>query len=214
MNRIRLRSFLVLVAATFVIPALAQGQPPSRPPQGPATQTTGVAVPLTKIGVIYSEDFQNPKTGIARFNALLAKLNGEFQKTQDDLNATAQRLKALQAEITTLQASAAPSPTLIQTKIDQFDQQKKDYQRRGEDAQATYQKRRNELFTPLQDDINKALDAYSKARGITLIFDGSQMPLVYAAESLDITKAFIADYNSKNPATPAITPKPAGTPPK
>jgi Skp family chaperone for outer membrane proteins len=209
MNLNILRSALVLLAALFVCAAFAQGQTaPARPTQTPATQTTAVAVPTSRIAVIYSGDFQDPKAGILKFNALVARLNGEFQKSQDDLNATAQRLKALQAEITTLQGIATTLPSLLQTKIEQFNQQKRDYTRRGEDTQAAYQKRREELFGPLQDDVGKALDAYAKARGITMIFDGSIMPLVYAADGLDITRAFIIDYNSKNPVTPpAATPK-------
>ena len=209
-----LKSSLVFVAAILILPARTQAQPaPPRRTPAPATQTAA-AVPNTRIAVIYSQDFQDPKTGITRFAALLAKLNAEFQKTQDDLNATAQRLRGLQAEIATLQNGPNPSPTLIQTKTDQLDQQKRDYQRRGEDAQAAYQKRRNEVFNPLQDDISKALDVYARARGITLILDGSMMPLVYAADGLDITRAFMADYNSKNPAPAATPPKPAGTTPK
>ena len=60
-------------------------------------------------------------------------------------------------------------------------------------------------FTPLQDDIGKALEAYAKAHNINVIIDGSQVPLVYAADTLDITRAFINDFNSKNPATAAVT---------
>ena len=62
-----------------------------------------------------------------------------------------------------------------------------------------------EIFLPLQQDIGKALEAFAKARGITVIVDGSQVPVVYAADSIDITKAFIADFNSKNPATASVT---------
>jgi Skp family chaperone for outer membrane proteins len=210
----KLRSFFVFVAALLIFPALAQAQPgPARPAATPAPQTTSAAVPVTRIAVIYSQDFQDPKTGIARFNVLLTKLNAEFQKIQNDLNATAQKLRTLQAEIANLQNAPNTSPALIQTKIDQLDQQKRDYNRRGEDAQAGYQKRRVELFEPLQNDITKALDTYAKARGLTMILDGSTMPLVYAAEGLDITKVFIADYNSKNPV-PTPTPTPATTKPK
>ena len=51
------------------------------------------------------------------------------------------------------------------------------------------------------------MDAFAKARGITMILDGSQVQgILYAAEGLDVTKAFISDYNSKNPATAAVTP--------
>jgi outer membrane protein len=164
-----------------------------------------VAVPNSRIAVIYSADFQDPKEGIARFTAAINKLNGEFQKTQDDLTATAARLRQQSDEITNLQKSPTATPAQIQARIDQLDQQKKDYTRKGEDAQAAYQRRRAELLSPLQEDVGKALDAYAKARGITIILDGSQVPLLYASDSIDITKAFIAEYNSKNPATAAVT---------
>jgi Skp family chaperone for outer membrane proteins len=161
-----------------------------------------------KIAVIYSGAFQDPKAGIARYATLITKVNAEFQPIQNDLNQTAQRLKALEAEIAKMQQGTTPAtPAQIQAKIDQLDQQKKEYQRRGEDAQANYQKRRTEVLRPLQEDVAKALDAFAKARGVTILFDGTQMPITYAADAIDITDAFIADYNSKNPATAAATPR-------
>jgi len=87
-----------------------------------------------------------------------------------------------------------------------LDQLKKDFQRKGEDAQAAYNKRRQDMFQPLQDDIGRALEVYAKAHNINVIIDGSQVPLVYAADTLDITRAFINDFNSKNPATASVTP--------
>src|SRR5712691_4613061 len=125
-------AFLVTLGAA---PALAQGSATPKRPQAPITQSTGANVPVSKVAVIYSEAFQDAKSGIARFIVVVNKLNGEFQKTQDDLNSTAQRIKQLQAEINN---GASLSPAQIQVKIDQLDQQKKDYQRRGEDAQASY----------------------------------------------------------------------------
>jgi Skp family chaperone for outer membrane proteins len=62
---------------------------------------------------------------------------------------------------------------------------------------------------PLQQDIGKALEAFAKARGITVIVDGSQVPFVYAADNIDITRAFITEFNTKNPATAAATTAPA-----
>jgi len=166
--------------------------------QGGAPQTASAT---SRIAVIYSVDFQDPKNGILRFAAAITKLNGEFQKPQDELTQTAQRLRQQQDEITKLQQTPNVTPAQVQTRLEQLDQQKKEYTRRGEDAQAAYQRRRLELLSPLQEDVGKALDAFAKARGITMILDGSQMPLLYAVDSMDITKAFIADYNSKNPAT-------------
>jgi Skp family chaperone for outer membrane proteins len=202
------RLALAIAFSLFAVASQAAAQPATQPkPQTPATQTATVNVPVGKVALVFSAAFQDPKQGIAKFTVLLNKLNSEFQKTQDDLNQTAQKINQLQEEITKLQGGGtAVPPAQIQAKIDQLDQMKKDYQRRGEDAQTAYQKRRQEIFAPLQDDVGKALDVYAKARGITLLIDGSQVEgILFAADSIDITKAFISDYNLKNPATASAT---------
>lgn len=190
--------FLLLLLLTCAGFARAQGAGAQAP------------VPAGKIAVIYSEAFQDPKDGIARFVVTINKLNAEFKTVQDDLTQTAARLRTMQDEINRLQqGNPAATPQQIQAKVDQFDEQKKAYDRKGEDAKANYARRRAELLTPLQEDVGKALDGFGKAHGITMILDGSQLPLVYAADGVDVTKAFIAEYNSKNPATTtAATPRP------
>jgi len=202
-------SFAVAIALVVFAGSSVLAQPATQPkPQAPATQTATINVPVSKVAVIFSAAFQDPKQGIVKFTVLLNKLNGEFQKTQDELTQTAQKIKTSQDEITNLQGKATPpDPKMLQTKLDQLDQMKKDYQRRGEDAQAAYQKRRQEIFTPLQDEVGKALDAYAKSRGITLVMDASQVEgILFASDNIDITRAFISDYNLKNPATAAVTP--------
>ena len=72
--------------------------------------------------------------------------------------------------------------------------------------QASYNKRRQDIFAPLQEDIGKALEIFAKAHNITVIIDGTQVPLVYASDSIDITRVFINEFNSKNPATASVTP--------
>jgi Skp family chaperone for outer membrane proteins len=193
-------SMVALVAFATASEVFAQ-------PAKPQTSPANVNVPVSKVAVIFSAAFQDPKQGIAKFTVLLNQLNSKYQKTQDDLNNTAKTINALQGEITTLQKSTAPvSPQTVQQKLDQLDQMKKDYQRRGEDAQAGYQRERQQVFQPLQDDVGKALDAYAKAHGITLVIDASQVEgILYAADGIDITKAFISEYNLKNPATASIT---------
>lgn len=199
MKRILLPLLLVTISAAAS--AQTPGTTTSAPPQT-------AAVPRSKIAVIYSGAFQDAKEGITRFAATVTKLNAEFQPLQTELNQTAQRLNALQEEIKKMQGGATPAtPQQLQVKIDQFDEQKKAYERKGEDARLNYQRRRGQLLMPLQEDVGKALDVFGKANGITMIIDGTQVPLVYAADTIDITKAFIADYNRKNPATAAVTPR-------
>lgn len=165
---------------------------------------------MSKMAILYTDMFLDPKTGIAKFSAVLAKLNGEFQKVKDELTQMQTRAQTLETEVTKLRDAPPGTPidnTALQVKIDQLEQLKKDIQRKAEDAQAAYNRRRQELFAPLQTEVGRALDAFAKARGINVIIDGAQVPLLYAAESTDITRAFITEFNSKNPVTAAATPQ-------
>jgi len=193
---------VVAVLATVVVVASAQ-QRPAPPAAAPAKQQSTVAVPDSKIAMIYSDAFMDPKTGIAKFSSLLNTLNREFQPRQTELQGLQTRINTLTKEINDTQSVA--DPNTIRQKRDQLEQLNTELKRKGEDAEAAYNKRRQDIFMPLQTDIGKALEAFAKARGITVIVDGSQVPVVYAAESIDITRAFITEFNSKNPATAAVT---------
>jgi Skp family chaperone for outer membrane proteins len=208
-----LSALIVLVLATSVNaqrPAASPAAAQPTPTPAPATPAT-VSLPMSKMAVIYTDLFLDQKTGIAKFNSVLTKLNDEFKKLKDDITQMQTRAQTLEAEITKLREAPAGTPIdqrALQAKIDQLDQLKKDFQRKGEDAQAAYNKRRQELFMPLQDEITRALEGFAKARGINVIIDAAQVPLLYAADSIDITRAFITDFNSKNPVTAATTTTP------
>jgi outer membrane protein len=202
----RLIAAVAFIAAVTVSPALAQTKPAAGTPAAPPATSpqTSAAVPDSKIALIYSDLFMDPKTGIARFNTQLGTLNREFQPRQTELQQLQQKIQTLTDEIEKTKSVA--EPVALQRKVDDLETMKKDFQRKGEDAQAAYNRRRQEIFSPLQVDIGKALEAFAKSRGITVIIDASQVPVVYAAESIDVTRAFINDFNSKNPATASVTP--------
>ncbi|HEY6805084.1 MAG TPA: OmpH family outer membrane protein [Pyrinomonadaceae bacterium] len=202
MKIVRLIAAVALLTTVAIISVSAQQPKPGTAPAAAAPQTN-VAVPDSKMALIYSEAFTDPKNGINRFGSLLTTLNREFQPRQTELNTLDQKIQQLTKEINDTQAVA--DPKTIATKRDQLEQLQTDYKRKGEDAQAAYGRRRQEIFAPLQEDIGKALEAFAKARGITVIVDGSQVPVVYAADSIDITKAFIIDFNTKNPATASVS---------
>jgi len=203
--------FLSTLLVVLVVAGTTSAQrPATNPTPAPAAPASAnVNIPVSKMAVIYSDLFLDPKGGILKYSALITKLNGEFQKQKDEITQLQQRGATLEAEISKLQSAPAGTPIdqkSLQTKIDQLEQIKKDGQRKAEDAQANYNRRRSELFQPLQQEIGRALEVYAKARGITLIIDGAQVPMVYAADSTDITKAFIVEFNSKNPVTASTTP--------
>src|ERR1051325_3700783 len=83
----------LLTAAAFCVSA--QQKPAGTPAAPAAAPQTAVAVPDSKMAMIYSDMFLDPKTGIARFNSLLNTLNREFQPRQAEL-------QGLQTKITTL----------------------------------------------------------------------------------------------------------------
>lgn len=207
---------LVALATTAVAQQPRPGAPatprPTPTATAPATAAPAtVALPTSKIAIINTQEFMDAKTGILKFTTVVNKLNGEFQKARDDLNALRTRGEALEAEITKLRDAPAGTPIdqpALQVKVDQLEQLKKDVQRRAEDAQTAYNKRRDELFQPLQLEIGAALEVFAKARGINVVIDGAAVPLLYFEESTNITRAFIADFNSKNPAAAATTPTP------
>jgi Skp family chaperone for outer membrane proteins len=205
-------ALMVLALAMTVSAQRPAGTPaPTRPAatQPAPTQTTAapageVALPMSKIALVSTEQFLDPKNGIGKFNSTLNKLNSEFQKHKDELNQLNTRAQTLESEINKLREAPAGTPIdqrALQTKIDQLEQLKKDIQRKAEDAQGAYNRRRQELFGPVEDEVRKALEVFAKARGITVIVDAATVPLLYADASLDITRAFIADFNSKNPVT-------------
>ena len=203
-----------LIVVVLAMSVSAQQQPAGRPAAAQPTPTPAaaapatVALPMSKMAVIYSDMFLDQKTGIAKFSSTVNKLNGEFQALTNELNQMQTRGQQLEDEINKLQTAAAGAPIdqrSLQAKVDQLEQLKKDIQRKSEDAQTNYNKRKQELLVPVQDEVGKALEAFAKARGITVIIDASSVPLLYAAESTDITRAFITEFNAKNPVTAATT---------
>ena len=188
----------------------AQPRPGTAPPRTGAqtpttTPTTTANIPDSKVALINSAAFGNEQQGILKFVSAVKRVNAEFQPRYTDLQTLQTQIQKAEGDL----AKAAPvqDAKVSQQQQDRIDQMKKDLQRKGEDLQTAGNKRLEEVLGPIYEEIGKALDTFAKARGITLILDVSKVEgIVSAADSLDITKAFIAEYNSKNPATASITP--------
>lgn len=197
-------------AAVAFLAAISVGSVSAQQPRPGATAPTTapagtVNVPDTKIALVNSDDFNDPKTGIVRLVIALNRVEKEFEPKKVELQTLQQQIEKATADLAKVQPMQTPA--VNQQQQDKIDQMKKEFTRKGEDAQASYQKRLQEVLGPVYEDIGKALDGYAKAHGITLILDVTKVQgIVSASDSLDITKAFIAEFNSKNPATAAVTP--------
>lgn len=186
-------------------PAAGTGTQP-RPAATPgATAPSTVSVPDSKVALIDSSAFADEKQGIAKFVSALKRVNAEFQPRQTELQNLQTQIEKAKSDLQ--KAAPVQDAKVTQTQQDKIAVMETDFKRKGEDAQAAFNKRLEEVLGPIYEDIGKALDGFAKARGITLILDVTKVQgIVSAADAMDITRAFIAEFNSKNPATASLTP--------
>ena len=190
---------LTLVTFIFVgltVVVLARTRLINKDPVKPAT-----APPAAAIAIVDTGEFTADKTGITRVSAAFAKIEDKYRGVRKELEDMQTRLNTLRTDIKNKAAVQDPKATAQQT--EQADQLEVQIKRKAEDAQAAYQKDSVTAMSPLQAEIQTALDAYSKAHGILLLIDANRVPLVYADNSIDITKDFIAEYNKTHPAAPS-----------
>lgn len=201
--------FVALTAAS----ASAQTRPGTgtqpRPTATPAVTApaSSVTVPDSKVALIDSSAFADEKVGILKFVSAVKRVNLEFQPRETELANLKQQIDKATADLQ--KAAPVQDAKVTQQQQDRIEQMKRDYQRKLEDYQSAGNKRAEEVLGPIYEDIGKALEVFAKARGITLILDVTKVQgIVSASDASDITRAFIADYNSKNPATASLaTPK-------
>jgi Skp family chaperone for outer membrane proteins len=210
MKAIRNTFFAAAFAATAALTASAQTTPASRPaapalprPTAPAAGGGAVSVAEGKFAIIDTEAFGDAKEGIQRLVAAFQAVEREFKPRRDDITSLKTRYDALVKEVNDTKAVA--DQKAIAAKADQAQQLEIEIKRKQEDGQKALDKRVQELTAPVYTDIGNALQAYAKARGLTVVFDVSKMQgvVMVVDGSIDITNAFIADYNQRNPATTA-----------
>ncbi|MDX6693294.1 MAG: hypothetical protein QOF02_897 [Blastocatellia bacterium] len=207
MRILRLIAASAILAAITALSAFAQGtaRPTTTPARPAATAPAGAPanVPDSKIAFINTEAFGDDKVGITRYINAVKSLEKEFLPRQTELNNMNTRLKSLADEITKLTGAAVVSAETIRTKQDEAEALQRDMKRKKEDADAAFQKRYEAVVSPISTDIGNSLTSFANARGITMILDISKLaPAVLTVNpAMDVTQAFITEYNSTHPAT-------------
>jgi len=173
-----------------------------------ATSATTIQPPPTGgIAVIDSGIFAEDKGGITRVSMALKQIDTKFTPIQTEIKGMQDRLTAMRNDIDKKRATS--SVAVITQQTEQADQLELQIKRKAEDARADYQKQLGITIQPLQAEVGTALNAYAQAHGILIIIDVNRVPLIYANESIDITKDFITEYNRTHPAGGATaTPRP------
>lgn len=159
----------------------------------------------------------NGKVGVINIQAAIASTK-DGQKAASDLQQKFGPKKAeldkKQADIRQLQdqlgkASDDARPNLTR----EIDQKTKSLNRDMEDARADLDHQEQKIMSDLGGRIVAVMDKYAKEHGYTLILDVSsqQTPVLYASETINITKDII-DLYDKNAAPPSSGAAPAAKP--
>ena len=203
-----IRAIAAVAFFAAISAASVAAQPKPTTPTAPATTGSATGnVPETKLALVDTDQFLDEKGGIVRLVAAAKKVENEFLPRRTELQGLQGQIDKLKADLQ--RTAAVQDPKVSAQQQEAIDQKTRELQRKTEDAQTAYQQRLQGMLGPVYDEIGKALDAYAKAHGITLILDVTKIQgIVSASESLDITKAFITEFNSKNPATASLTPTP------
>lgn len=213
----RLKSMIVaagIVAATSNLAWAQQSAPQS---QGtPASSAAGAVPVASQVKVVDTRRFHT------EVNALKAQwdvLNAKFAPAREEMKQMQDKITALENELNT-QAQTL-SVTARQEKLNNLDDWKREFKRKGEDNEASFQKDQAALLGPVFEKIQKFIESYAPQRGISVVLDiGNSLEngvLVYVAPDADITADMIAEYNRLYPATgaqkPATPPRPTGLSP-
>jgi len=211
----RLLAITFTLASGMVLSAAAQTAAPA--PAAASAASTGPA-----------------KVAVIAFQAAVAQTN-EFQRNYADLQKKyepkRQQLTTLNNEIDNLSKQlesqgASLSDAERASRSNAIDNKKKQLQRDSEDAQNDFQNDMQDVFKGVASKVYDVMSDFAQKQGYTLVLDASQEenPVLFAVESVNITKSVLDAYNTKSgvPAPPAqptaaapIAPRPgAGTAPR
>ena len=208
-------AFLILIGAN--VSTFAQARPaatptPTRPaapqptPVRPAvTQPAPVAapanVPAAKIAIVDTTVFGDEKVGIKRYLNAVTTVQKAFEGKNAELRNLQSQIKAIADDINRLSGASVVSPETIRAKQGEGERLQREFKYKKEQADADFEKRYSEVVGPVSNDIGNALIQYAAQNGLTMILDISKLlPAVLTVNpAMDVTQAFIADYNSKHP---------------
>lgn len=220
MNRVR----FIFAALTFVvlaaISASAQTRPQTttpRPTPTPLPRPTAtplprpvatpaplnVPVPESRIALINTEMFGDEKNGIFRYIDAANIVSREFLPRTTELRNLETRLNTLATEIQTLMKAPTPDQRAIQAKQTEGERLQQEFNTKKDRLDEDVSKRYQVIVTPVSRQIGTAMDQFARQRGITMTLDISKLlpAILTVIPAVDITQAFIADFNSKNPRT-------------
>jgi outer membrane protein len=183
-----------LFAAAFALTAALYAQAQSAPAK--------VGIIQLQQAILATKDGQK---ALADLQARFGPKKAELEKKQNSIQQMQQQLRS---------GSATLSEDAKNKLMRDIDQSTKALNRDTEDAQAEVEQVENKIMQELGGRIMAVLNKYGRDNGFALIIDVSnpQTPVVFAADSIEITKEIIELYDKNAPAATTTTAPPAAAP--
>jgi outer membrane protein len=199
----KLRMILAVSAAMLLTPAAW-------------SQTSAAGAPL-KFGVI---NVQAAIQSTAEGKLAGAELQSQFSPRQTELQNMQKQITDDEARLRTGQATLSDDEKARLSR--EYDTMNRSFQRKTQDAQDDFNQAQQDVLNRIGRKLIEVIERYSKDNGFGIILDTSsqQTPVMYAANTIDITQEIVRLYDQSYPvkasttAPPnAATPRPApGTP--
>jgi Skp family chaperone for outer membrane proteins len=162
---------------------------------------SNVAVPQSRIALIDTGMFSDEKNGIFLYIDAAKKVQLEFQPRTNELENLGNRLNALATEIKTLSQAKVIDQKTIQAKQAEGERLQQEATTKKERLDDDVTKRYQQVISPISNQIGTAMDQFARQRGITMTLDISKLlpAILTALPAVDVTKAFIEDFNRSHP---------------
>ena len=159
--------------------------------------------PQTKIGVI---NIQAAIANTAEGKKVFADLQKKYQPRQQELQRLQQEIQAIQDQLSKQGATLSDEE---QGRLNRDAEEKqKLLKRSAEDAQNDFNRDRDEAINRIGQKMVRVIAEYAQQNSFTLVIDGAQIPVYFAAKDTDLTEIIIKRYDAANPVAEAET-KPA-----
>jgi outer membrane protein len=201
-----------VLALALATATLAQTAPAASAPAPAASTTPAPAGGAIRIGIL---DMQQAVVATNEGARDFEALDKKFEPKKVELTSLNTDVENLKKQLNTQgdKMNEEARATLVKS----IETKQKSLQRALEDTRNDYQQQQGEIAQRILQKMAPVIDKYAKANGYGLLLDGSnpwpQGQLVWATQSVDVTKAIVDAYNAQSGvAPPATTPKPAGAP--
>jgi outer membrane protein len=186
----KIRSGIPAMAALLMVPAVW-------------AQSNGAAA--VKVGVI---SVQAAIQSTAEGKQAAAELQSQFAPRQTELDNLRKQIEDLQTRLRTTSNTLSDEEKARLAR--EGDQLTRSYQRKQQESQDDYTEAEREVVDRIGRKMIDVLDKYSKDNGYSVILDTSAQntPVIYAANTIDVTQEIIKLYDQSYPVKSAAAARP------